>query len=191
MHLKRTALVALVPAFALGYLACVGEPVSESEESSIVEDEAAMVAPLPSILGTYRNQDYHIGALTLLVLKLDGTYHRGMVVGCVATLPCLPAAEDGHYRLWGRDGASYLSLRPDDTAGVVEQYRYTLAGDTLRIQRVGSPTWMSLQKTTDTAWCAEPDDCALQNLPPGPCAAKWQCGANMCTYRCRLTWPTE
>lgn len=187
---KRTpyALFALAPVLALGYLACVGSPGTESDEI-LAEDDAAMIAPDPALVGTYRNPTLRIGALSLLVLKLDGTYHRGRVIACAAT-PCPPVQDDGHYTLSARGGETYLSLSPDDTE-VVDRYRYGLARGTLRLIKLGEPSAMSLQKTENESWCAEPEDCSLQRLPVGPCAGEWQCASDTCSYSCRPTLPAE
>jgi hypothetical protein len=185
----RHALFGLAPVFALGYLACVGSPGIESEDTN-VDDEAAIAAPAPDLIGTFRNDVYFMGSVPLLVLKVDGTYHRGMIVDCTTT-PCTPPQADGRYRLWQRDADTYMSLYPVDTAGVVEHYRYVLAGDTLRLLRLDGGTWMSLQRTENEAWCGVPQDCSLQDLPVGPCASQWRCASNLCSYSCAPMRPTE
>jgi hypothetical protein len=190
MPRTQHALFLLAPVFALGNLACVGSPVIESEETN-VEDEAAIVPPARDLIGTFRNDVYFIGSVPLLVLKLDGTYHRGMIVGCTATTPCTPAAADGRYTLWQRDAGTYMSLYPFDRTGAVEHYRYALQGSTLRLLPLGSATWMSLQRTEDAAWCGVPEDCSLQNLPVGPCASQWRCVSSVCSYSCGPVWSPE
>jgi hypothetical protein len=37
---------------------------------------------------------------------------------------------------------------------------------------------------SDVAWCAVSSDCAVQNLPVGPCADAWACSENACAYEC-------
>lgn len=182
MSRKTHALLALIPAMALGYSACVVEP-STIDEEVVVEEESEIVAPNPALIGTFRNQEFRPGALAMLVLKSDGTYHRGTVVACV-TAPCIPPQDDGQYMLWVRGGQTYLSLVPDD-GGTAERYQYTLRGDAMRIARLGERGWMSLQKTENAAWCGEPMDCTLQNLPVGPCANEWHCMSNICSYSCQ------
>lgn len=190
MNRTPHALFALAPVLALGWPACTGSPEIESDEP-VAEDAAAMIAPDPDLAGTFRSQEIRAGALSLLVLKLDGTYHRGTVVACVTT-PCPPVQDDGRYALWERGGETHLSLMPEGgTTSLAERYRYALAGDTLRILRVGDRSWTSLQRTENEAWCAEPEDCSLQRLPVGPCAGEWQCASETCSYSCRPSLPAE
>jgi len=129
--MKRTqiALIALIPAFALGYSACVGGPGTEDEETT-AEGEAAMIAPDPALIGTYRNEVIRIDSLYLLVLMKDGTYHRGMTAECTRA-PC-SVEDDGYYRLWLQDKETYISLYPYRTTGVADEYRYVLAYITQR-----------------------------------------------------------
>jgi hypothetical protein len=188
---KRTqaALFALIPAFALGYAACVGGPATEGEETT-AEDEAAMIAPDPALYGTYRNEnDDRIGSLSVLVLMLDGTYHRGMTAECTRG-PC-QIEDDGLFRLRVRGDDTYISLYPDRAIRAVADYHYVLAGETMRLWSLGDGIWMSLQKTEAGAWCSEPVDCNLQNLPVGPCASHWQCVSTYCRYECGPTYPEE
>lgn len=179
----KLALLALVPALALGYSACVGEADTEDPEA-VMEEEATIVAPDPALIGTFRAVKLAVGQLALLVLKSDGTYHRGTLVACV-TGPCNPASDDGKYTLWYRGGESFMTLYPDSRTASEERYQYYLRGSALRITRIGDPAWMTLGKTDGAAWCDVTNDCALQNLPVGPCATDWYCATNVCTYSCR------
>lgn len=182
------ALLALLPAFAFGYLACTGEPATEDQET-IVEEESAIVAPDQTLIGTFRNQEIRLGSLVLLVLKSDGTYHSGTPVACIAA-PCPPVAEDGQYTIWRRDGGTYMSLYPEDQRAPT-RYQYAHVGDSLRMKRLGDGQWISLQRTQNASWCEEPKDCSLQNLPVGPCASQWRCESDLCRYSCRPILPTE
>jgi hypothetical protein len=180
---NNLALLALVPAIALGYSACVGEADTEDPEA-VMEEEATIVAPNPALIGTFRTVKFEVGQLALLVLKSDGTYHRGTLVACF-TGPCNPAADDGKYTLWYRGGEAFMSLYPNSRVdSTVDRYQYYLRGSALRITRVGEQSWMTLGKTDGAAWCDATNDCALQNLPVGPCATDWYCAANVCTYSC-------
>jgi hypothetical protein len=187
--MKRTqaALLALIPAFALGYSACVGGAASESDDTT-AEEESAMIAPDPGLIGTFRNEENRIDSLSLLVLMRDGTYHRGMTVGCPRE--ACAVEDDGDYRLWVRGKERFISLYPYSSR-IADEYGYVLDGETLRIAEVGNGDWTSLQKTESASWCAEPVDCDLQNLPVGPCAGAWQCARAICNYSCGPIWPTE
>ena len=66
-----------------------------------------------------------------------------------------------------------------------KDYLANVSGDTLRLMRSGARFWMTLERTPDAAWCGVPRDCSLQNLPIGPCAGAWYCGASTCDYLCR------
>lgn len=180
----KLALFALIPAFTFGAFACVGDPTTVDEEF-VVEDEAAIVAPQRDLFGTFRSTVTRPGTMPLLALMSDGTYHRGMMVACF-TAPCNPVQEDGYYSLWIRDRGTYMTLYSHD--GAVDKYAYGLAGNTLRIRRLGESTWTSMTRTVDASWCGEPADCELQNLPVGPCAGAWYCGLNVCSYSC---WPPD
>lgn len=176
------AFLALIPALTLGFMACTGEQATVDEEA-VVEQESEIVAPERDLFGTYRNQYFRLGSLALLVLKSDGTYHRGTVVGCSTSAPCTPAADDGAYMLWARSGETYVSLYPDD-GGRVDRFQYVLKGEMMRITRLGEGNWMTLAKTINASWCGEPVDCTVQNLPVGPCAGEWYCAHDVCGYSC-------
>lgn len=181
MFRKYLALLALVPAITLGYSACTGEGDTEDDEA-LLQDEAAIVPLNPALIGTFRNVKLQVGQLALLTLKSDGTYHRGTVVACI-TAPCPPVAEDGTYTLWYRWDDAFMSLYPDGSREVLK-YQYLLRESTLRLHPMGTREWITLAKTEGAAWCAVDRDCALQNLPEGPCAADWYCATNTCHYSC-------
>lgn len=181
------AFCSLIPAFALGLLSCTGDATTVDEET-ILEDEAAAVAPNPDLYGTFRSTMTRPGSMPLLVLMSDGTYHRGLSIACF-TAPCKAVTEDGRYWISYREGTSYLTLYAGD--GEMDRYQFVLAGETLRIRRQSESIWVSMEKTVDASWCGEPVDCTLQNLPVGPCAGAWYCGSNICNYSCRPPEETE
>ena len=182
MFRAQYALLALVPALALGYSACASS--GGVDEEAVTEQESAMVAPAYQPLGTFQNELRQTGKVSLLVLKSDGTYHLAMPVACV-TAPCNPVTEDGRYSFSYRGQYAYVTLSGYDRT--VERYQYMLRGDELRIMKSGATDWTLLRKTTNEAWCAIPNDCALQGLPLGICASEWHCNANVCSYPCRVT----
>lgn len=179
----HSTLLALLPMIALGYSACVAAPDTEDPEA-VFEEEAAIATPNPALIGTFRPERLEVGKLALLVLKADGTYHRGTLVKCVMA-PCNPAADDGQYTLTYRGRETFLWLTPEGEGGM-DRYQYVLKGGYLRLMRLGDAEWMTLAKTDGAAWCEETLDCRLQNLPTGPCATDWYCSANVCQYSC---WP--
>lgn len=183
MWRTQLAFFALVPALALGWTACTAD-VDSGE--GVLEGEAAMVAPRYDLFGTYRGESKQFGAITLLVLKSDGTYHRGIVVPCMPSI-CTPMDDDGTYQLWGREGGNYISFYPDD-GGPVDRFQYATAGDTIRMRRMTERGAFHLHKTINSAWCGEPADCNVQGLPPGPCSGgDYYCMTNTetCRYYCR------
>jgi len=176
------AFVALVPALALGGVACTDVDSGEV----VLESEAAIMAPRPDMFGTYRGDARGLGQMPLLVLRSDGTYHRTIVLPCMPG-DCPAVADDGLYQLWGRGGGNYVSFYPDD-GGPVDRFQYAVAADTLRLRRMTEREAFHLHKTISTPWCAEAVDCQLQNLPAGPCGGgTWSCftSTEICKYSCR------
>jgi hypothetical protein len=176
----QLAFLALLPALALGWAACTG--VAETDEDAIAEEGTAMVAPRTGLFGTFRGTPTALGGVALLVLKSDGTYHRARLIAYTTTQ--FGPEDDGIYHVTSREGTSLLTLYSNRT-DVVDRYRYALSGDTLRLMAAGQRYWMTLERTPDAAWCGVPPDCGLQNLPIGPCAGTWYCGATTCDYLCR------
>ncbi|HZF50766.1 MAG TPA: hypothetical protein VE093_19035 [Polyangiaceae bacterium] len=149
------------------------------------EEEAFTGGSLvPELLGTFRADALHIGELTMLALKSDGTFHYGMVVACVAGQECAPAAEDGQYKLLHRASDRFIELYnvKDILRG---RFQYELVGDTLRLRRTdtGGGEWRSMSRT-DAPWCASASDCGLQNLKGAECAGAWECSKNECAFQC-------
>lgn len=186
----HAALLALIPAFALGSLSCTGAVPTEEEET-VMEDEAAVLAADRDMYGTFRATITQPGDMSLLVLMTDGTYHRQIRMPCSTTGPCYPAEDDGSFALWSRDGRGYMTLA-SDTGGAVK-YELVLMGDWLRLRPLGQRAFQSLTRTVDASWCGEVRDCHLQNLSPGDCAGVWSCGSSLCNYACwadpPIAWP--
>lgn len=185
---SRLAFLALVPAMALGYAACTGE-VDVEDPEAVLEEEAAIAVPSPDLIGTFRHVRPEPDRLAVLTLKSDGTYHRGLLIGCYGE-KCRIDEDDGEYKVWYRGGESFMSLFPND-AREVDEYRYILRDGSLRLRPLGERIWHTLEMDDGAAWCATSNDCALQNLPVGPCASDWYCSANVCTYSCQEPWPEE
>lgn len=163
-----------VPALALASCASA----DPSEETVGEADEEIYVGYAP-FAGTFRGEPRSAGDFALLVLKTDGTYHAGKLVYCV-TAPCPPIGEDGHYRLFRRQLATYLALI--DPSGHADYYQYARRGAWLGLRRP-SGDWQSLEKSSP-AWCDAPNDCALQHLPTGPCVGRWRCEEATCRFSC-------
>lgn len=176
---------ALLLAPALASAACAVGEEGTQPTSEVGTAESAAIVDNP-VIGTYAAKGIGAGKLALLVLKTDGTYHSAQVVYCVIG-PCPPVAVDGRYRQEIRADASFLTLMTDKYE-IVAKYQYVLAGETLRLRNVYTPTtdgtWQSMERAV-RAWCSADTDCATQNLPVGPCAGAWLCGAeNTCSYEC-------
>jgi hypothetical protein len=181
----RHAILALIPAFALGFLSCTVDPATENEENIAEEDEATLVIGdrESNMHGTYRAIATGPGGMTLLVLKTDGTYHRAITLMCPWAGPCgLAAKDDGQFSIRRRGGLSYMFLYSD--SGRVNNYEYLLRGDTLRLRRLDQRTFISMTKTVEASWCDERQDCLLQNLRDPSCPGVWYCGLNLCNYAC-------
>lgn len=179
------ALLALIPAAAIGigYMACSGGDEAVNE-AAILEAESAAVAGAgdPHVVGTWRAGDVKAGGTTLMVFKTDGTFARGMAVVC-ATTPCPDVLAQGKYQTFTLDKHTFVTLQENDM--IIDRYEYRVIGETMRLLRIGKGgVWESVTKTMDKPWCAVPNDCSVQNLPVGPCAGQWLCGANVCNYQC-------
>lgn len=174
----------LLPAILVGYAACGGEDASEDTTVEDVGAVEAQVSTEPMILGTFKDEGAHSG-IALLTLKKDLTFHLEEGVECIHA-PCIPPALDGLYKMGTKDGSPVLVLMNKDTTSAPAEYlRYMLRGDVLYLAPATRySTWQALRRTEDQAWCAVPNDCALQNLPIGPCAGQWYCPANVCKYAC-------
>lgn len=176
---------ALLLAPILASAACaVGEEGTQPIDELATAESAAIVDN--PLIGTYTAKGVGAGRLALLALKTDGTYHSAQVVYCLVG-PCPPVAVDGRYRQEIRADASFLTLMTDKNE-IVAKYQYVLEGETLRLRNVYTPTpvqtWQSMERAV-RAWCDTDTDCATQNLPTGPCAGAWMCGAeNTCSYEC-------
>lgn len=178
------ALVALIPALALGWTACTAD-VDSGEDADLAEGEAAIATPQTGLFGTFRGKSKAVGTMPLLAFLADGTYHRSVIVPCMPS-PCEPMEEDGLYQTWSRDGGTYLTLYPND-GSTADRLQYGLSGDTLRIRRMTGRVVFSLTRTTGEAWCEGSRDCALQNLPVGPCnGGRYLCATaeEVCHYSC-------
>lgn len=187
----KLALLALVPSMILGYSACTGE-VDTEEDEAVLEDEAAIASLPEGLVGTWRASTFAVGQIAALTLKSDGTYHRGRVVACLVA-PCPSPEDDGQYTVGYRGTTTYMTLTPAVRDPEPERFEFVMRGDAMRISRLGtSQTWTTLWKSESAAWCAVDHDCALQDLPVGPCATDWYCTPrNICEYSCRPTEPAE
>lgn len=144
-------------------------------------EEIAGFEPIP--LGTFRSQEVHIGEPTLLVLKDDGTFHSGIAAACIVPASsCTPQ----------RDGLYHITQRTPDAAGLylynadgdpIDQYQFSLTGDTLRLRRLSTGAWRVMERST-SAWCSESSDCEKQDLGTAQCDGQWACSTNQCRFSC-------
>ena len=181
MFTSSLLLLALVPAIALGLVACAADTGTDEQED-VTEASAAMAAPNKALIGTFRKGPTEVGILNDMVFKTDGTYHRAIPQHC-ATRWCPPIEDNGRYNLWSYDRVQMVTLYP--LGGTPDRYQYLVTGDRLRMARAGDNNWTILWRTEDQAWCNAPADCELQNLPVGICGSQWYCNANVCSYPCK------
>ena len=182
------AILALVPAIALGYLACGGEGL-DGDREIVGQEGAAIVLPSPALIGTFRATKREVGKLSLLAIESNGSYHREILASCNEKT-CVVTEDDGKYSLSVRDGEPVLSLRAG-REGPIDQYRYALRSGLLWLSPLGRSDFMLLGKTDGSAWCRATRDCDLQNLPEGPCATDWYCQDSVCAYSCLPPAETE
>jgi hypothetical protein len=187
MSCAKPVLIALAIAFAS---AACGEPQEPADSTSdSAEQSGSMRVGAPAYIGTFVADTGVVGELSQLVLKTDLSFHSTRVVVCV-TRPCNPVPQDGEYRVSTLDGRNYITLYRADQ--VIDRYEYQIQADTLMLLRsatnaaegAGGCGWVSMHRTT-AAWCAASSDCALQNLPIGPCAGEYICsGSSVCNWSC-------
>ncbi len=178
--------------FALGFLALMALPAvacssaeSDSPDTGSVEeadqdDLDGKADGVSKPTGSYElSKPSTMGSkdLTLLVLKTDKTYHAEKQVQCV-TYPCDPVGFDGTYKLTKSTTSSKRFIRFDDGT----RYEYKLSsGGKLSLRLVDTTPWFEMKQAAD-AWCGEPTDCTLQNIPQPKCPGEWQCEANTCSF---------
>ena len=192
----RHTMLILLPAIFVGYAACGGEDASEETtvEENTVEEVGAVEATTRTepILGTFRDEQAHYG-IAVLTLKRDATYHLEEGVECVKA-PCIRPEMNGIYKVGMMNGSAVLMLMDRNSTAAPPTYlKYMVREDVLYVAPFArNATWQALKRTEDQAWCAVPNDCALQNLQTGPCAGQWSCPANVCQYACgRVSCETD
>jgi hypothetical protein len=179
----RHATLFLIPVLtllpALTVTGCAGENTGDESTSEVQEAIPIGV----HLVGTYTGDSYQTGKFSQLVLKTDGTYHAMIFVNCVKA-PCGDVEQDGRYHLFRRDTIAYFQTY-DALGTVIARFQYALAGDTLNLRKLDpSATWTPMERSP-TAWCATDQDCATQDLLPGPCAGQYRCDDNSaCNYHC-------
>lgn len=182
------------PLIALGFAALVSLPFlgcssadatdpSSTGSEADVEDLDGKADGVSKPIGTYElSKPSTMGSkdLTLLVLKTDKTFHAEKQVVCV-TYPCDPIGFDGVYKLTKSTTSSKRYIRLDDGNGIT-RYEYKLtSGGKLSIRLDGTTPWAEMLHA-DEAWCSEPAECLIQNIPQPKCPGKWQCNDNTCSF---------
>ncbi len=146
-----------------------------------------------SMLGTFRLADPSFeteGALRLLVLRMDRTFHAELIVSC-ASKPCAAVAIDGGYRqirdLPNPSRANSISLYAQYTDPAAQQpvdYNLSLRRALVKNSPLvglfhqdspGDPAPYFELLHPEELWCASPDDCGQQG---STCQAS--CTANLC-----------
>lgn len=181
------SILALVPALTL--VACAAE--KPSDDPSLGATEETIPSGDYHLAGTYIRASQHPGDLVRLVLKTDGTYHAETLLSC-SPMGCVPGSTDGKYGLFQREQVTYFELY--STHGdVFARYQYNLEGEDLSLRQLDTEsTWFTIRRSP-AAWCAVTQDCALQELIPGPCAGQYLCESqkSLCNYHCGSEPPTE
>ncbi len=180
----RYSVLAFIPFFA-----CAACGNKEAPTGNSTEQIGELVTAEPSytaMVGTFEGATGAPGDLTRLVMKTDRSFHSDTVVACAnsnVTSPCNPVAQDGVYKLYKLEDRTYVALYNKD-GSQLQRYQYIKREKTLQLRRLAPEApWRSLDQAVN-AWCGAAADCALQNLPVGPCAGEWACGSSMCKYEC-------
>jgi len=188
LHIRPFALM-LVPALALlpalSLVACGGDSTDDTSDVGVISE--AIPADGSHFVGTYTNSDImSSGDLSRIVLKKDGTFHTETFVECFKA-PCHPISADGHFTLYRQDTVTYFQLYDASTGIEMGKYQYVLMGDFLNLRRLSATAdghWMPMMRSP-AAWCMTNNDCAQQELLPGPCAGEYVCQTqNICNYHC-------
>jgi hypothetical protein len=185
----RNFLMALSLAiFPLGCtpVGCSGEDPEQdlpADEQFVGAVEQQLPAPVPgasSLYGTWNGKAN--GYFDQLVLMTNGRYHTALAVTCVKA-PCDPLTREGSFKLFLREGRSYIELGTTEPTPVRFEYALT-SGDNLRLRPlVKGSEWFALEHSA-IAWCATGRECTVQNLPPGICAGKYECAQSACVWKC-------
>jgi len=193
LHIRPFALM-LVPALALlpalSLVACVAD--STDDESNVGVTSEAIPSNGVHFVGTYTNSDTMApGDLSRIVLKKDGTFYTETFVQCFKA-PCQPIAASGHYTLYRQDTITYFQLYDAAKGSPMGKFQYVLMGDFLNLRSLSETSdghWMPMLRSP-AAFCMINNDCAQQDLLPGPCAGEYVCQTeNICNYHCGI--PTE
>jgi hypothetical protein len=178
MKRNRITLLALV---AAGGLAC-STSRDGSPASSPRADEGGN-----ELWGTWVGVDTGSTGIGLLVLKSDFTYHEEDVVNCIQA-PCPPEVKEFRYSIElprGPVPLSLLLLGPNDEKRFQFAYQFDEQGLLVLINMDSDTRVRPLHfKRGDSAWCAQPSDCDLQNLERIECAGLWVCNASACNFTC-------
>ena len=125
--------------------------------------------------------------LESVVFKTDKTFHavKASWVEDLGQLEIDRQEIDGVYSFSkGSDGTRFLLKHEVDGESVTDRFVYTLAGDSLQVRSVGesaSDAWEMTLASGGEAWCAEPADCGLQDLPRPKCPdVVWSCEEARC-----------
>jgi len=164
----------------VGYAACTAEDVSDESNGT----GEAQVTTESSLIGTFRADDAYYG-VAVLTLKTDHTFHLEEGMECVHA-PCDRTQMNGVYTLRSTtSGSSVLALMPTGhTTDQVEYLQYMVREDGLYVAPLTKGATWQLLRRSGQAWCGVTNDCALQQLPPGPCAGEWYCSSSVCDYTC-------
>jgi hypothetical protein len=119
-----------------------------------------------------------------LVIMTDGRYHTAQAVVCPKA-PCDPIVQDGPFKLYSREGRTYIELQQADR--VPDRYEYVASSNHIRIRPlVAGSEWFAMD-SAGIAWCGTDRDCNVQNLPPGICAGRYECAQNACMWKCAIS----
>lgn len=180
----RLATLGFVALVSLPFLGCSSADETTPDSSTIdgadQDDLDGKADGVTKPTGTYAlSKPSTMGSkdLTLLVLKTDKTYHAEKQVQCI-TYPCDPVGFEGTYKFTKSTVSSKRYIKFDD--GTRYEYKLT-SGGKLSLRLADTTPWFEM-KQADEAWCGEPTDCTLQNIPQPKCPGEWQCNANACSF---------
>jgi hypothetical protein len=134
----------------------------------------------PMTFTTYRAASPKAGQFAMLAVTDNGIFHRETAVYCING-PCNPMVLEG-LPIMSRSGQTNYIRFEDFDGKLVDRYAWTLNGDTLKLRKVNTSTWQSLQISSD-AWCHEAADCDAQELTAA-CVGTWSCRAAVCERTC-------
>jgi hypothetical protein len=144
-------------------------------------DELAQVGQkqsAPEVYGTFVGDAKSAGELVRMVLMTDGRFHAEQSVVCISA-PCDPMVLEGNFEFRVMNGVDCVKLT-DETGAYYDDLEYAYAKSVLNIRPTSGAPRQEMKR--GPAWCAEANDCKLQQLYTLAAEGAWHCESNLCRF---------